>query len=188
MPTPTTISCPACKVKLKLKDDSKLGKTVACPKCDNSFVARSLNDQVEEEFEFAEEADEFDDAPAVPKRGRKQKSADNSGMTLGELGLKIKGVHDLTVEELHEQIEDGAKFVVYQYCISIIVMTFLRSSEIHFIRAGEGRFGPGVGFSALTFFAGWWGIPWGPIYSIMALATNLGGGKDVTEEIVAALS
>lgn len=188
MLTPTTISCPACKVKLKLKDDSKLGKTVACPKCENSFVARSMNNQVEEEIEFAEEDDEFDEAPIVPRRAQKKNAAKSRGMTLRDSGLKIKGVNDLTLEELHEEIENGAKFVIYQYCISIIVLTFLRPSEIHFIRAGEGRFGPGVGFTALTMFAGWWGFPWGPIYSIMALVTNLRGGKDVTEEIVAALS
>lgn len=39
-------------------------------------------------------------------------------------------------------------------------------------------------YTMLTLFVGWWGIPWGPIYTIMCLATNLGGGKDVTSEVM----
>ena len=31
---------------------------------------------------------------------------------------------------------------------------------------------------------GWWGIPWGPIYSIQSLYTNITGGHDVTDQIV----
>lgn len=31
--------------------------------------------------------------------------------------------------------------------------------------------------SAITWVLGWWGIPWGPIYSIHAIFTNLFGGK-----------
>jgi hypothetical protein len=31
--------------------------------------------------------------------------------------------------------------------------------------------------SALTWLLGWWGIPWGPIYSIHALCNNMLGGK-----------
>ncbi|WP_245840625.1 hypothetical protein [Ohtaekwangia koreensis] len=36
----------------------------------------------------------------------------------------------------------------------------------------------------MTFLLGWWGIPWGPIYSIGSLVHNLNGGKDVTQEIL----
>jgi hypothetical protein len=32
---------------------------------------------------------------------------------------------------------------------------------------------------ALTSLLGWWGIPWGPIYSIQSLVTNFRGGKQV---------
>jgi len=31
--------------------------------------------------------------------------------------------------------------------------------------------------SAITWVLGWWGVPWGPIYSIQAIFTNLFGGK-----------
>jgi hypothetical protein len=34
--------------------------------------------------------------------------------------------------------------------------------------------------SAVTWLLGWWGFPWGPIYSVQALATNMVGGKRQT--------
>ena len=34
----------------------------------------------------------------------------------------------------------------------------------------------------------WWGIPWGPIYTVGCLSTNLKGGKDVTDEIVKSMN
>ena len=83
-------------------------------------------------------------------------------------------------------MELGGRFVVYEYCVSIVIMTFRRPSDIYFIRAGE-RSVAGFGFTLLTLFLGWWGFPWGPIYTIGVLITNLSGGKDVTAEVVASL-
>jgi len=38
---------------------------------------------------------------------------------------------------------------------------------------------------SLTF--GWWGFPWGPIWTIQTLAETFRGGLDVTEEVMAYL-
>lgn len=97
---------------------------------------------------------------------------------------QIKGIEGLSTDQINKELERGAKFVVFQYCISLIVITFKRGSDIYFIREGESAVGKGIGFTVLTFFLGWWGIPWGPIYTIGSLYTNLSGGKDVTQEII----
>lgn len=94
----------------------------------------------------------------------------------------------LSIEEINRELSNGAKFVVFQYCFSIIVMTFKRGSDIYFIRAGESSFKHGIGFTLLTFIVGWWGIPWGPIYTIGSIFTNLRGGKNVTQEVLASLN
>ena len=39
-----------------------------------------------------------------------------------------------------------------------------------------------MGFTLLTLVLGWWGIPWGPIYTIGSIYTNFNGGKDVVSE------
>jgi hypothetical protein len=96
----------------------------------------------------------------------------------------IKNLEGMTTDDINRELKNGGKFVVYQYCISIIVMTFKRNSDIYFVKAGHKLFQPSLGFSLLTFVCGWWGIPWGPIYSIGSIYTNLTGGKDVTQEIL----
>lgn len=96
----------------------------------------------------------------------------------------IKNMEGLTVADVEREIERGGKFVYFQYCISILILTFRRSSNIYFIRAGESTFKYGIGFTLLTLLVGWWGIPWGPIYTIGALVKNIRGGENVTQEIM----
>lgn len=102
--------------------------------------------------------------------------------------MKIKGTEGLSSQDIEKELQRGAKFVVFQYSISIIIMSFKNSSDIYFIKAGEGTFGKSIGFTLLSLILGWWGIPWGPIYTIGSLYTNLTGGKDVTSEVLSAIS
>ena len=99
----------------------------------------------------------------------------------------IHGIEGLTPGELRHQIDLGGRFVYYKYVISVLVLTFRRSSGVYFVRPGENRTVKGLGWTALTFFLGWWGIPWGPIWSIASIYTNLAGGEDVTGKVVGAL-
>lgn len=98
--------------------------------------------------------------------------------------MKIIGIEGMTVDEVHNEIERGGKFVLYQYCVSVILLTFQRSSDIYFIRQGEGSIARGLGYTGLSLLLGWWGIPWGPIFTIAALITNFSGGKVVTQEVM----
>jgi hypothetical protein len=99
--------------------------------------------------------------------------------------MNIIGTENLTVDEIHSAVERGAKFVVFQYCVSVIFMTFKRSSDVYLIRHGHTALAPRVGFSILTLVFGWWGFPWGPIYSVQALWNNAIGGIDLTPEMLA---
>lgn len=99
--------------------------------------------------------------------------------------MKVTGTEGMTHEDINHALGQGGKFVTFSYTISIVFMTFKRSSDVYFIKPGEGTAGKSIGFTLLTLIMGWWGIPWGPIYSIGSLITNLGGGKDVTHEIAA---
>ena len=102
---------------------------------------------------------------------------------------KIVGLDEIKSGlHLQQEIASGGKFVVFQYCISVLIMTFRRSSNIYFVPVGESRVIKGLGFSLLSLFLGWWGIPWGPIYTIRALWVNFGGGKDVTQEVLASMA
>ena len=102
--------------------------------------------------------------------------------------MQIRGIEGLSPDQIQFELQRGGKFVFFQYTISIVAMTFRRSPAVYFVRAGESTTSKSIGFTLLTLVAGWWGIPWGPIYTIQSLGTNLQGGKDVTAQIVAALS
>jgi hypothetical protein len=96
----------------------------------------------------------------------------------------IKNMEGMTDYDVNYELANGGKFVVFEYCISILVMTFKRSSDIHFIKSGESTTKHSIGYTLLSLVVGWWGFPWGPIYTIGSLITNLGGGKDVTAEVL----
>jgi hypothetical protein len=98
----------------------------------------------------------------------------------------IKNIAGLTTDDINRELAHGARFVVYPFTISIIIMTFKRYSDIYFIRTGENGAIKSFPYTLLTFLLGWWGIPWGPMYSIECLSYNLKGGKDITNEILSA--
>ncbi len=100
----------------------------------------------------------------------------------------IKGLEGMTAEDIQIEIQRGGAFVRYQYCISVLVMTFKRSSGIYFIKGGRSRVGQGIGYSCISLICGWWGIPWGPIWTISTVVTNFSGGKDITGPVMSALS
>jgi len=101
--------------------------------------------------------------------------------------MKIVGAENMSEDQLRFEIHRGAKLVYYQYAISILVMSFRRASRVYFIPAGENAIAKGLPWTGLSLLAGWWGVPWGPIWTIQALVTNFRGGKDVTAEIAGRL-
>ena len=51
---------------------------------------------------------------------------------------KIVGLEDIqSGGHLQQEIAQGGKFVIFQYCISLLVITFKRSSNIYFIPHAE---------------------------------------------------
>jgi hypothetical protein len=84
---------------------------------------------------------------------------------------------------MQEMVKQGGKFVMFQYTISIVVMTFRENSNIYFAKPGESAAKYHWGYTLLTCLMGWWGIPWGIIYTFGTLGNNIGGGKDLTLEV-----
>ncbi|MBL3656427.1 hypothetical protein [Fulvivirga sediminis] len=98
----------------------------------------------------------------------------------------IKNIDSLTADEIHHELQKGAKFVKFQYCISVIVLTFKNSSDIYFIKAGESTAKHSLSFILLSLLLGWWGFPMGPLHTIKSLYTNMKGGTDITQELLSA--
>ena len=97
--------------------------------------------------------------------------------------MEIRDIDNYTTQELRDLINSGqAKFVSYKYCISILVMTFNNPTDIYFIAPGQSDVIKGLRFLFVNLILGWWGIPWGPVYTIGNIFNILSGGKDVTDE------
>lgn len=102
--------------------------------------------------------------------------------------MKIQGIEGMSSDQLRFGLQRGAKLVCYHYCVSIVVMTFRRSSDAYYIPAGENAVAKGLPWTLLTLVLGWWGIPWGPIFTVQSLVVNFKGGKDLTADFSAAMS
>jgi hypothetical protein len=97
----------------------------------------------------------------------------------------VSALSSMTPHEIEFEIARGAKFVVFQYCVSAVVITFRRPTPVQFIKAGESAAMKSLPWTLLSLVLGWWGIPWGFIYTPQVLYKNLNGGVDVTASVLA---
>jgi hypothetical protein len=94
--------------------------------------------------------------------------------------MRIHGIDGLANEDLDQAIRQGGRFVFFEYCISCFLFTLRRPSDICFLRGYQWGWVRGLPYTLFTLMFGWWGLPWGFIYTPLALTTNIAGGCDVT--------
>ena len=58
--------------------------------------------------------------------------------------MKINGVEGMSRDQVTFEVQRGGRFVLYSYCVSLLVVTFKRPSAIYFIRSGESAIGRGM--------------------------------------------
>ncbi len=102
--------------------------------------------------------------------------------------MKIQGIENMSSDQLRFELQRGAKIVCYQYCVSLLVITLRRSSDAYYIPAGESSVSKGLPWTLLSLVMDWWGIPWGPIFTVQSLIVNFKGGKDLTADFSAAMT
>jgi hypothetical protein len=96
--------------------------------------------------------------------------------------LHIEGTEGRTFAEIDALLQEGWQFVFFEYCISCVIFTLRRPTDIILMPPDEWRWLRGLPYTVLSFFLGWWGIPWGFIYTPIVLFSNLTGGCDVTAQ------
>src|SRR5688572_8080992 len=101
--------------------------------------------------------------------------------------MKIMNINGLTAHDLQRQVDNGAQFIYFAYTISLIVVTFKRTSGVYLVQQAENRAIRGIPFTMISLLFGWWGIPFGPLYTIESIRTNM-RGKDVTDEVMATVT
>ena len=101
--------------------------------------------------------------------------------------MKIMNIDGLTAHDLQRQVDNGAQFIYFAYTISLIVVTFKRTSGVYLMQQEDNRLMRGIPFTIISLLFGWWGIPYGPLYTIESIRTNM-RGKDVTDEVMATVA
>lgn len=98
--------------------------------------------------------------------------------------MKIKNIDGLSATDLQHEVNRGGKFVYFPFTVSLLLITFRRTSGVYLLRHGQNKTRKAILFSLISFFLGWWGIPFGPKFTWQSIRTNLRGGKDVTTEVM----
>ena len=101
--------------------------------------------------------------------------------------MQILGAESLPRAELERELAQGGRFVFFEYCISLIFVTLRKPSTVYFLRADQSGLVRGLPYTALSLLLGWWGLPWGLIYTPITILTNVRGGCDVTNEVLLSL-
>jgi hypothetical protein len=85
-------------------------------------------------------------------------------------------------------VDQTLRSASFWYIVSLIVISFRRGGAA--VLCASCRRYRAIEYSAISVLAGWWGIPWGIVWTLHALANNLrGGGQDRrTNAIVLALA
>lgn len=92
---------------------------------------------------------------------------------------------DLSLSELEQKISNGSRFITFQYCVSVFfAVTLQRFSPAVLIDRDDEVVKLRKKYNILSLIFGWWGIPWGPIYTVKSISVNKKGGLDVTDDIM----
>ncbi len=92
---------------------------------------------------------------------------------------------NLTMDVLKQQVADGARFVVFPYCISLIfAITLSRLSPAILIKDEAALAKHKAKYKRLSVLFGWWCFPWGPSRTIQCLKICNAGGTDVTDDVM----
>ena len=95
-------------------------------------------------------------------------------------GKIVQGTEGLTLRQVEDDVLKGGRFVMFLWNFSLLVVSFRRGSPLTYIRSDRWTGPQALLWSLPSFFVGWWGIPWGIIFTIQSLYTNCNGGKNLT--------
>lgn len=105
------------------------------------------------------------------------------------MNYKLRIDKDISLSDLEKEVKQGSRFIVFEYCISLLlVITLRRYSPAILIHKNAPFSKYKKKYNILSSLFGWWGIPWGPFYTIKSFKVNRKGGIDVTEDIMLNIS
>jgi hypothetical protein len=89
--------------------------------------------------------------------------------------MKIKGVQGRNLTQIQDELSQGGRFVQYTWCISLLAVTYRYRSPVCFLCRNQHAFGRGLPYTIITLLLGWWGIPYGPFFTLASVYNNIEG-------------
>lgn len=108
------------------------------------------------------------------------------GMPVLLEGKPIPGTEGLTLGDVELDVLKGGRFLTFPWNISVIVLSYRRHTGLVYVPAAGTPGGHALGWGLFSLLFGWWGFPWGLIYTPASLWTNATGGKDHTQTVLTA--
>ena len=68
--------------------------------------------------------------------------------------IRIRGIENASRSEIEFELRRGGRFVFFPYCISLLVVTMKRPSDVYFVRSGESAIVKGLPYLLLSLVAG----------------------------------
>jgi hypothetical protein len=96
---------------------------------------------------------------------------------------QLSAPRPFALEEARQTVQAGGRIVFYEYCISFGLVTLRRPSRVYLLRRGSKGLVRGIPYTLFSLLLGWWGVPWGLIYTPLTWLTNLSGGLDITAQL-----
>jgi hypothetical protein len=103
------------------------------------------------------------------------------------LPIRAPGGRPLCAEEVRSRVTAGARLVRFELCVSALVFTLRRQTEVYLTDSRRQRTLRGLRYSLASLLLGPWGVPWGLVWTPWAVWVNLTGGVDETDATLALL-
>ena len=92
----------------------------------------------------------------------------------------------MNLAQVEEDVMRGGRFRVFVWNFSALIVSFRRASPLSYTRSTDVVGAKAWCWSIPSMILGWWGFPWGIIFTITSLYRNCHGGRDLTQEVLSA--
>ncbi|TDU80924.1 hypothetical protein EI77_00225 [Prosthecobacter fusiformis] len=99
-------------------------------------------------------------------------------------GKIFPGTEGMMLRDIEQDIMKGGRFIVHHWCFSIIILSFSRTTSTRYFRSWKSGIGRASFYSLVSMTFGWWGFPFGLLYTPLCLWKNARGGTDVTSDLL----
>src|SRR5690606_21700374 len=92
--------------------------------------------------------------PPLPQEAPPQWSLDELNAYLDRPlrsgGMPMPGTEGLTLRDVEQDILKGGRFIIHHWCVSIIILTFTRTTSVRYFRSWQSGFGQAALYSFIS--------------------------------------